>query len=297
MAIESTPRSRRGSLLIVGAAVLWGTTGTAQALGPDTSDPLAIGVFRLVVAAAVLTIIAARSSQTTPGQVRRPATLVAAISIAAYQPMFFEAVIRTGVTIGTLVAIGSAPLFAGVLQWTIEQTRPDRRWLSASAAAIVGLALMGTGNESVDGAGVGLALGAGLSYAAFATAVGRLTDVSPSRSMATVFGLAAVISLPLLAFSRLDWVATGPGLLMVGWLGVVATAIAYLLLAAGLVHTGVNRAATLSLGEPITATVLGLTILGERPAAIVLIGASLIGAALVSLVLAAPTPSGGVAID
>jgi len=211
--------------------------------------------------------------------------------------MFFEAVIRTGVTIGTLVAIGSAPLFAGVLQWTIEQTRPDRRWLSASAAAIVGLALMSNGNKSVDGVGVGLALGAGLSYAAFATALGRLNDVGASRSMATVFGLAAVISLPLLAISRLGWVATGPGLLMVGWLGVVATAIAYLLLATGLVHTGVNRAATLSLGEPITATVLGLTILGERPAVIALIGASLIGAALVSLVVAAPTPIGGVAID
>jgi len=78
MVHESTPRSRRGSLLIVGTAVLWGTTGTAQALGPDTSDPRAIGDFRLVVAAAALTIIATRSSETSPGQLRRPATLAAA---------------------------------------------------------------------------------------------------------------------------------------------------------------------------------------------------------------------------
>ncbi|HDH03427.1 MAG TPA: EamA family transporter, partial [Actinobacteria bacterium] len=85
--------------------------------------------------------------------------------------------------------------------------------------------------------------------------------------------------------------ATVPGLLTVGWLGVMATAIAYLLLAAGLARTGVNRATTLSLGEPLTATVLGLVVLGERPPAVALLGALLIAAALVSLVVATPTRS------
>ncbi len=282
-----------GPLFVMAAAVLWGTTGTAQALGPDASDPRTIGVFRLIVAAVALGLIATGTASGPPGQLRRPATLAAAVSIAAYQPMFFEAVDRTGVTVGTLVAIGSAPLFAGVLQWAVERIRPDRRWLAASAAAIAGLALMGSvgSGESMDGVGVTLALGAGFSYAVFATAIGRLTDVSPSRSMATIFGLAAAISLPLLVGSETGWVATVPGLLTVGWLGVMATAIAYLLLAAGLARTGVNRATTLSLGEPLTATVLGLVVLGERPPAVALLGALLIAAALVSLVVATPTRS------
>ncbi len=276
--------------------MLWGTTGTAQALGPDNSDPTVVGVFRLIVAAAALGLLAVRTAGGPPGGLRRPATLVAGASMALYQPLFFTAVDRAGVTIGTLVAIGSAPLFAGMLQWTIERIHPDRRWLTASAIAMVGLAFMGgSGGESIDLVGIGLALGAGFSYAVFATAVGRLTHVSPSRSMAAIFGLAAALSLPLLAGSSNGWVATVPGLLTVGWLGIMATAVAYLLLATGLRHSDVNRAATLSLGEPLTATALGLAVLGERPPAIALFGALLIAAALGSLAWQGVPRAAGVA--
>ena len=35
--------------LILLAAILWGTTGTTQALAPDTAHPIAIGATRLAV--------------------------------------------------------------------------------------------------------------------------------------------------------------------------------------------------------------------------------------------------------
>jgi drug/metabolite transporter, DME family len=39
------------------AAVLWGTTGTAQALGPDGLQPLAVGSARLLVGGAGLVVL------------------------------------------------------------------------------------------------------------------------------------------------------------------------------------------------------------------------------------------------
>ena len=48
----------RGAWLILLAAVLWGTTGTAQELGPDSANPLAVGALRLVVGATALIALA-----------------------------------------------------------------------------------------------------------------------------------------------------------------------------------------------------------------------------------------------
>lgn len=50
---------QRARLLVVAAAVLWGTTGTAPALGPDDASSIAVGTARNVVGAVVLVALAA----------------------------------------------------------------------------------------------------------------------------------------------------------------------------------------------------------------------------------------------
>lgn len=47
-----------GAVLIIVAAVLWGTTGTSQALAPVESTPLTIGALRLLVGGGGLTLYA-----------------------------------------------------------------------------------------------------------------------------------------------------------------------------------------------------------------------------------------------
>src|SRR4051794_7874259 len=94
------------------AAVLFGTTGTARAIGPDL-DPLAVGAARIVVGAVLLAAFAV-----VRGGVRAPAgrrtVLFAGACVAVYQATFFAALAETGVAVGTVVAIGSAPAFAGL---------------------------------------------------------------------------------------------------------------------------------------------------------------------------------------
>src|SRR5688572_15172383 len=108
--------------LVLSSAILFGTTGTAQALGPDAS-PLAVGSARIAVGAALLalfaTLLARRTSArgTYRGTSRTFGGMVwvAAAGIAGYQLAFFAAVAETGVAVGTVVALGSAPALAGLL--------------------------------------------------------------------------------------------------------------------------------------------------------------------------------------
>jgi drug/metabolite transporter, DME family len=95
------------------------------------------------------------------------------------------------------------------------------------------------------------------------------------------------------ALHPLGWLATLRGGLVALHLGLVATAAAYLLFAAGLHRVAVARAATLSLAEPLTAATLGVALLGERLTTAGLAGvAALVGGLAL---LAGPVPDRQVA--
>src|SRR3954467_15784 len=120
------------------AALCFGTTGTAQALGPHGLAPAGVGAARIPVGGALLVALGgARVLKLSP----RP-LLVAAGGVAAYQLCFFAAVADTGVAVGTIVALGSAPATAGALEWALERRRPARAWAPATALACAGVALL-----------------------------------------------------------------------------------------------------------------------------------------------------------
>lgn len=287
--------------LVLAGAVLWGTTGTAQALGPEGSQPLMVGVLRLAVAAPALLALAWwRNSLPRPGSVRWPPVALAALAIAVYQPAFFTAVDRTGVAVGTVVAIGSAPVITGALSWLTGERRPGVRWWAATALALAGLAMLTLTNRAVgvDTVGLGLAVIAGLCFAVYLLATRRaIADGTPLGSSAFVFSLAALVSLPLLLVGDIAWVATRSGLLMVLHLGLVATALAYGLFATGLRTTIPATAATAALSEPVTATLLGVKLVGERPGPAAWAGVALVMAGLVILVAARRDQPGLVQVE
>lgn len=274
----------RGTWLILLAAVLWGTTGTAQELGPDGASPLAVGSLRLLIGAAALILIVALTTEKLGWRwLARPATLVAALGMAAYQPFFFSGVDRTGVAVGTLLALGSAPVFVGAIDSVLRRAWPRRGWLAATVPAIAGLAVLGLSQADtrVDGFGALLAIAAGLSYAVYAVAATRLARAGPARqSAAAIFGLAAMMLFPVVLTQDVSFVASASGAAMILWLGLAATAAAYLLFTSGLKVTDTSTASTLTLGEPVTATLLAVWLLGETPGANGWVGILLIGVGL-----------------
>jgi len=283
---------KRGAWLVLAAAVCWGTTGTAQALAPDGAQPASVGAARLAVGGAALLALAAGRGALHWGE-RWPlrATLVAAGSMAAYQLCFFAGVAKTGVAVGTIVAIGSAPLFAGVIGFLVRGERPGRRWAAATVLAVLGCSLLVAAGSSlhVDPVGMLLAASAGASYALFAvSSKGLLEDKPPEAVMAVVFILGALFLAPLLFTTDLAWLEQPRGLGVVLHLGLVTVAIAYTLFARGLRQMPVATAATLSLAEPLTAAMLGVFLLGERLTPIEISGILMIFAGL-ALVSAGPS--------
>ncbi|HET8949999.1 MAG TPA: DMT family transporter, partial [Solirubrobacteraceae bacterium] len=129
-------------LFVLLAALCFGTTGTAQALGPDGIDPAAVGAARIACGGALLVAFALLVRRGRgPVWAWRP-VLAGAAAVAAYQASFFAAVDDTGVAVGTIVALGSAPAITGALEWALHGRRPTSRWTAATALACAGVALL-----------------------------------------------------------------------------------------------------------------------------------------------------------
>ncbi|WP_150308354.1 DMT family transporter [Planctomonas psychrotolerans] len=340
----------RPVLLVLLAAVLFGTTGTAQALGAPDVNAVSLGSARVVIGGSALALVAVLLSRRarvlrggtfsapvrpetggpqgvvggTPGGSTGTSTgtgliravrsarradgvipvLVGAFGVVVYQPAFFLGTERNGVAIGTLVALGTAPLATGVLAWAFGRRFPGARWCIATTVAVLGLALL-AGAGSLGGLGsasgadpVGLAgsLAAGVAYAVYTIMSKRLLDLGwgSADAMAAVFGAAAVLALVLVLTTDVSWIGTAPGVLTVLWLGLVTVCVAYLLFAAGLRHLPAASVATITLAEPLTAALLGIGLLGETLAPTSWAGLAAIATGiLILLVSTRPRSTGG----
>ena len=276
-------------VLVLLSAVCFGTTGTAQALGPDAA-PLTVGAVRIAIGGALLLLVA-RTVPAAAAPWPRRALGVIAVAIAAYQLAFFAAVDRTGVAVGTVVALGSAPAIAGVAGRLVDREPLTRRWAAATALACSGVLLLvlGGGGASVDPLGIILAMVSGAGYATYTVLAKRLLrrGHAPERVMAVSFSLGALLLVPVLLLGDVGWLASGDGLAMALFLGAIPTALAYVLFARGLRHLTPGETATLTLAEPLTATGLGVLALGERPGAVAAVGAGLVLAGLLALAMPA----------
>lgn len=286
---------QRGFLYVLLASVLWGTTGTAQALAPDGAQPLVVGALRLVVSGIALLLVYVflpKNSSPLPAD-RLPARLVLAAGacMAAYQVFFFAGVSLTGVAVGTIVGIGSSPVLAGVLGYLVRGEQPGWRWGIATLLAVAGCAVLALNGAdvNVNPLGMLLAAGAGAAYATFSLVSKGLLERQPvEKVMAAAFSVGAVLLLPVLAWqvwagADLGWLAQPNGWGAILHLGLVATALAYTLFGRGLSLVPLAPAVTLSLFEPLTAGLLGVLVLGERLSPVSLLGILLIFSGLAVL--------------
>ncbi len=253
-------------LLVLLAAILWGTTGTAQTFAPENAHPIAVGTIRLIIGGFVLLLIVMSLKQLSLKNWPFKLTIFASLCMAAYQPLFFSAVNMTGVAVGTVVGIGSAPILSGLIEWLFLKRKPKNVWWLATALSILGCLLLFLNKESISvhPLGIGMAIGAGLSFAIF-TLISKdvLAKKEPLPAMAVIFSLSGLILSPLLFFFDITWAFEMRGAFVSLELGIFATGIAYWLYAKGLQAIPSSTAVTLSLGEPLTATMLGVFVVGE----------------------------------
>lgn len=271
--------------LIALAAISWGTTGATMKLVALDSpmSPLLVGFFRVAIAAPCL-LLAARA---LGGPLRLPLpgdrvrVLIAGLAMGSYQVCYFWGVAKTSVAVGALIAICSAPLMIVVLAGVLLGERVTPTTAAALGAGITGTALLTVGPHGLGVlppgflGGVLLALGAGLSYAVYAVMVKDVVArVPPLVLAALTFSVAALALTPALAAERVAGGPTAWALLL--YLGVVPTALAYILYTIGLGTTPVTVSGILTLMEPLTATLLGVVFFGDRLGWIGTVGAALL---------------------
>lgn len=253
---------------VIAAGVLFGSTGTAQELGPDGATPSGVGAVRLVIGAAGLWLIARSRPVVATIRIAPVAFLVGAAGVAVYQPAFFTGTERLGVALGTIVALGSAPAFAGGFE-ALRGRPPTTWWAIGTIVTVAGGALIVLSegaDAAIDVLGLLGALGAGAGYAAYALATKHLIEqhVPGATAAAWQFSIGALILAPLLFIEPMGWLAEPEGIAMALHLGVVCTAIAYSLYGWGLSSIETSTATTLTLAEPVTAALLAIVVLDER---------------------------------
>jgi len=218
--------------------------------------------------------------------------VTAVLSIATYQLTFFGGIRLAGVALGTAVGIGSAPIWGGLCDWRFAGSTPSRRWFVAAAIAIAGAVLVAgePGDAERPGLGLLLAVAAGASYALYAYALQQLARAGDAdRVAATTFVSAAVLLAPIALIAGglegLEPLATGRGAAMALHLGLVATTLSYALFTRGVRDTPVATATLISLAEPVTAVVLGVTVVGEAltPASAAGVALLLVGVTVAAL--------------
>lgn len=279
----TSSHSTRGIALVLLAATLWGTTGTAQSLGAGALSPFWVGAAQLAVASVFfggLLAIAAlrrRARPAAPADAAAGAPLahlpprllaLASAGVAGYSISFYAGVQLTGVGVGTAVAIGSGPIWAGLIQAVLLRAPLWGLWWLGTAVSVGGGVLMvlskGTG-AAPSWLGLALCLLAGLSYASYALVNKRLVSHAPTGWVNFgVFTGAALLALPA------AWLLAGaphwslPALGVVVYLGVVVSGLAYVAFSSGLRHISGATSVTLTLVEPVAAFVLAVAIVGER---------------------------------
>lgn len=299
-ALKARVRSAPGQLglgCVVAAALLWGTTGIASRLMPPDLffQPQTFGFFRLVIGAPVLFGGALLILGAGGGRLERrhlPLTALFGLMIAVYQIAFFTAVEHLGVALGTLLPLGTTPLFAAGFAAVLLREHLPIGVLLACVMAIAGVACLagvpasplGLLEMNLVGIGAGLAGGAAF---ALVTVLGRVLarrSAPPLLYTAVGFLFGAGVLLPLALRDSAQvlshWDAW-PALL---YLGVVPSALAYLLYAYGMmrVRTTATGATTMLL-EPAAAVGLACLLLGERLTLAEWAGTGLLLLALVSL--------------
>ncbi len=279
--------SFKGSLLVLLGALCFSLSGTLQGFAPQEANPFTVTESRMVLGA-VLLFLWSWHRNILPASwkaIRWKAVLFMAICLYAFQLLFFTSVLKVGVAVGTVAAIGSTPIWTAVLEKLLYGRNPPWIWYVATIMAIAGIILLNADyfSSTSNLLYVAFSLLAGLCYAGeIIISPKTMEESSPEASMMLVMAAVALLNAPSLFSNPLGWLFTLEGMATALGLGFVTAALAFALFFSGIRLVSPALASTLSLAEPMGAAAWGIFILNESASWTVLSGIALI---IVSIVL------------
>ncbi|MFD1802360.1 DMT family transporter [Mixta tenebrionis] len=258
------------------AAMVWGTTGTAATFAPALS-PLAVGAVAMGVGGLLQGAIALAAIRRQRRLMARQwrYLLTGALAVALYPLAFYTSMRFAGVTVGTVISIGSAPLFSALIEYRLDGLRLTKQWLLGATVGLLGMILLCFAERGEQGAGgeaglapIGILLGllAGFTYALYSWSARRLMQrkLAPRAAMGATFGAGGLLLMPVL------WLTGAP--LFTAWhnaavglyMALVPMFIGYICYGYGLARISASTATTITLLEPVVAALLAVLLVGER---------------------------------
>ncbi|MGO3740928.1 DMT family transporter [Kerstersia sp.] len=283
-----------GVAAILFACILWATTGVSATFAPEVGAA-AIGAAAMGIGGLLQAAIAVRPIARSMAALREQWQwwVLGALAVAVYPLAFYASMRLAGVTIGTVVSLGSAPLLSAVIERVLDGTRVSARWAGGAALGLAGMGLLSLAEGGPPGApvasdvpmGVGLGLLAGLSYALYSWAARRLMQHGiPSRaSMGAIFGGGGLLLMPVLFATGAPFLASWNNAAVGIYMALVPMFLGYVCFGYGLARVSASTATTVTLLEPVFAAGLAAAVIGERLPPSGWIGVILILACLVCI--------------
>ncbi|MEO8430462.1 MAG: DMT family transporter [Acidobacteriota bacterium] len=272
--------SRRGTLLIVAAALLWSTGGIG--IKAISDPPLKVAFFRSVFAAAALLVFL------RPRMPRwSPVFLAALVSYATCLTTFVIA------TKWTTAANAIFLQYSGVI-WVLllspfvlrEPLR--RRDAAAIAVALGGMALFFVGKFHAGGAGDAMALLSGVFFAGLVLSLRSQREGGAEAAVTYGNVLACAALFPFVAG---DLSLTGRSAAILAFLGFFQLAGAYFLFVRGLRYVTATQASLIGMLEPVSNPIWVFLFLGERPSVYAIAGGLVVLGAVAWTTLGGPAPA------
>ncbi|MBT2483673.1 MULTISPECIES: DMT family transporter [unclassified Microbacterium] len=297
---------RLGLPLAIGAAFAFGMSGGwARGLIDAGWTPGAAVMARIWVAALVLLIPMILSLRGRWSLLRRNIGMIAAyglLAVAATQLFYFQAVAVMDVGIALLIEY-TAPIAVVLWLWIRRGERPSRRSILGAVIAFVGLVLM---LDIVTGAdanipGILWALGAMVGAATYFLLSAKADTGMPPLALAgsglllgalglTAAGLVGVLPIAWTTDDIVYRFGSVPWFVPVLAMGVLATALAYVLGIASTRMLGSRLASFVALAEVVAAMLFGWLLLGQLPDLLQALGGALVLAGVIVVKLGEPAP-------
>ncbi|NLD75695.1 MAG: EamA family transporter [Acidimicrobiales bacterium] len=268
--------NRRGWLLFAAMSFLWGIPYLLIKEAVDTISPAMVVAGRTTVGAAVLLPIAAARGSLRPAAACWPWVLAfGAVEMAGPFMLLSHAeqTLPSGLT-GLLVA--TVPLFGAVIAFAAgDRSALGPVRLGGLAVGIAGVALIvngSSGDGSVTGSAVAEVLAVAVLYSIAPFIVsGRLTGVPGIGTAALSMSAVAVLYLPI-GLATQDGTPSTRSIGAVVLLGVVCSAIAFVVFFRLINEVGPARATLFTYVNPVVALTLGTLVLDEALSPGLLIG-------------------------
>ena len=275
-----------GYLYIIGAALLWGSLGPAARFTLQSGiDPLEISFWRATIAGALFAAHALARRRLRVATRDLPAVgTFALLGVALLYWAYFQAVRDGGAALAAIL-LYTAPAWVAIASALWLHERLTARKLAAIAFALGGVALIatGAGNAGARATTPAIVWGllSGLAYASYYLFGKRyFARYEAATLFAVALPIGALALLPAVPFadkSTADW-------MVLVFLAIVPTYLAYLLYSLALARIEATRAATAATAEPVAAALLAYLVWGEAMRATGYLGGLLV---LIGVILVA----------